>query len=290
MSSITDARVFLIMMGARKVGNALYAWGGETETEGGYDCSGFVCHILTETNRAWPGIYTGGRQTAKDIYRYYDQLGCPDINKVGDLAPGCLVFYFNKDKTPRNATHIALHVANVPDMHIAQGQSVFTTGVGPVAFEAGGSGSQATSPRAALQKSATIRVTATDTHGGQAWVAKDPFSHLEKVLNGEVDLNVAAATGGQNVLDKLASETDIGIADLRTAQAKVNPAGATRYNRQQELTGTWKHRDLPAPLPKFPTDSFEFAILVAHLQRALGIAPSKVDGKLGPGTLERMND
>ena len=27
MPNITDARVFLIMMGARKVGNALYAWG-----------------------------------------------------------------------------------------------------------------------------------------------------------------------------------------------------------------------------------------------------------------------
>ena len=99
MTSITDARVFLIMMGARKVGNALYAWGGETETEGGYDCSGFVSHILTETNRAWPGTYTGGRQTAKNIYRYYDELGCPDISKVKDLAPGCVVFYFSKGKT-----------------------------------------------------------------------------------------------------------------------------------------------------------------------------------------------
>ena len=287
MASVTDARVFLIMMGARKVGSALYAWGGETEVEGGYDCSGFVSHILTETNRAWPGLYAGGRQTAKGIYRHYDKLGCPDIRRVDDLKPGCVVFYFNRDKTPaQSATHVALHVANVPDMHIAHGNSVFTADVGPIAFEAGGAGSKATSPRAALKKSATIRVTATDTHGGQAWVAKDPFSYLERIFSGEVELDLVDATGGKNVIDHLAAQTNISAADLRKARAKVNPVSASKYNRSQETIGTWRHNQLPSPLPKFPTDSVDFAIIVAHKQRQQGFSPSKVDGKLGSGTLQ----
>ncbi len=289
MASVTDARVFLVMMGARKVGSALYAWGGESEVEGGYDCSGFVSHILTETNRAWPGIYTAGRQTAKGIYKFFDKVGCPDIKKVSDLKPGCVVFYFDRDKTPaRSATHVALHVTNVPDMHIAHGNSVFTADVGPVAFEAGGAGSKATSPRAALRKSATIRVTATDTHGGQAWVAKDPFSYLERIMSGEVELNLADATGGDNVLDTLADRTDISLRDLKRAHAKVNPVSASRYNRGQETQGKWRHRQLPAPLPDFPTDSVEFAILVAHKQKQAGLSASKIDGKLGPGTLRAI--
>ena len=285
MDSLTDARVFLIMMGARKIGSALYAWGGESEAEGGYDCSGFVSHILTETNRAWPGIYTAGRQTAKGIYRHYHKLGCPDIKKVSDLTPGCVVFYHDRDKTPRSTTHVALHVTNVPDMHILQGASSFTADVGPVAFEAGGAGAAARSPRAALPKSATIRVTATDLHGGQAWVAKDPFFHLQRILDGDVELDLAAAVGGRNALAHLTAKTDIPEAELRKAYARIDPIAAGRYNRAQEVKGTWDPQRPPAALRDFPTDSAEFAILVAHVQQMHGFKGAKVDGKLGPGTL-----
>lgn len=289
MGTLTDARVFLVLMGARKVGNALYAWGGETETEGGYDCSGFVSHILMETNRAWPGLYTGGRETAKGIYRHFDKLGCPDIRKVADLEPGCIVFYYNKNKTPQSATHVALHVANVPDMHIKHGQSAFTANVGPVAFEAGGSGSAATSPRAALCKSATVRVTATDVHGGQTWVAKDPFVHLQRILSGDVPLDLDAAVGGENALAKLASATSIAKNELQKARDRIDPVAASKYNRSQEINGAWEIGRLPAPLKSYPTDSVEFAILVAHLQRSLGFTAAKVDGKLGAGTMARMS-
>lgn len=290
MDRITDARVFLIMMGARKIGNALYAWGGETEAEGGYDCSGFVSHILSETNRAWPGIYTAGRQTAKGIYRHFDKLGCPDIDKLSELTPGCVVFYYNRDKTPRSATHVALHVTNVPDMHIMHGESAFTADVGPVAFEAGGSGSAAKTPRAALRKSATVRVTATDTHAGQAWVAKDPFVHLQRVLSGTVQVNLAEAIGGDTAVNRLTAQTSIAAKDLAKAHARIEPIAACRYNRSQEVNAAWSLRQLPAPLKKFPTDSVEFAILVAHTQISLGFRGASVDGKLGPGTLARLTD
>ncbi|HMB72364.1 MAG TPA: hypothetical protein VKQ06_02245, partial [Gammaproteobacteria bacterium] len=252
------------------------------------DCSGFVSHILSETNRAWPGFYTGGRETAKGIYRHFHKLGCPDIKDVAELKPGCIVFYHAKDKTPRSATHVALHVVTVPDMHIVHGASAFTANVGPVAFEAGGSGSAATSPRAALCKSATVRVTATDVHGGQAWVAKDPFFHLQRILNGEIDLDVDAAVGGEDALEKLAAGTDIAAADLKKAHARINPITAGKYNRARELAGEWQAGKLPAPLKKYPTDSAEFAILVAHFQRSFGFSGQHVDGKLGPGTLSHL--
>lgn len=290
MDKITDARVFLIMMAARKVGHALYAWGGEAETEGGYDCSGFVSHILTETNRAWPGIYTGGRLTAKNIYRHFDKLGCPDIKKVSDLKPGCVVFYHHRDKTPRSSTHVALHVTNVPDMHILHGNSAFTADVGPVAIEAGGSGSEARTPRAALRRSATIRVTATDVHGAeQVWVAKDPFFYLEKITSGEVELDLDAAVGGANALDRLASQTSISMPELKKAHARLKPVAASRYNRSEENKGAWKLSRLPTPLKRYPSDSVEFAILVAHLQKVHGLKGAKIDGKLGPDTLSLIS-
>ena len=37
-----NARVFLLMMAARMVGDYLYSWGGEEAAEGGFDCSGFA--------------------------------------------------------------------------------------------------------------------------------------------------------------------------------------------------------------------------------------------------------
>ncbi len=42
MSDHMDARVFLLLMAARMVGDYLYAWGGEEADEGGFDCSGFA--------------------------------------------------------------------------------------------------------------------------------------------------------------------------------------------------------------------------------------------------------
>ena len=48
--------------------------------------------------------------------------------------------------------------------------------IGPIAFESGGSGSAATSPREARKKTAGVRLTASDYQSdGVEWVAKDPF-------------------------------------------------------------------------------------------------------------------
>lgn len=169
MNNEMDARVFLLMMAARMVGDYLYSWGGEGADEGGFDCSGFVSIALMQAARAWPNLYDGGRSTAQDLYTYFDLRGCPDILQTGDLKPGCLVFY---RYTGKKFHHIAIHAAIVPDLHI-NGKVME---VGPVAFESGGGGSATTSPRAALRNSAAVRITASDWHGQNVeWVAKDPF-------------------------------------------------------------------------------------------------------------------
>jgi hypothetical protein len=169
MRDVTDARVFLLLMAARMVGDYLYAWGGEESDEGGYDCSGFASIALMQTARAWPLLYDGGRSTARGLYSYYEQRGCADITRVDDLLPGSLVFY----KRPgRSIHHVAIHATNVPNITLESG----AVKVGPVAFESGGGDSTCSSPRAALRKSAGVRLTASDYHGtGVDWLAKDPF-------------------------------------------------------------------------------------------------------------------
>jgi hypothetical protein len=289
MSSIMDARSFLILMGARKVGNYLYAWGGDAGEEPGLDCSGFVCSILTETNRAWPGLYTGGRTTASALYKWFDERGLPDINKMSDLTPGSIVFYHNKSKPTSKIFHVALHVTNVPDIRLKQGltNKFLSMPVGPVSFEAGGSGSDATTPRNALLKSATVRLTASDEHGrGVTWVAKDPFLLLERAAGGEIQPD-HSATGEESLVEALAKEASATPANMRKAQAKV-AATATSYNRQRELERLWSKNKLYKPLRNHPSDSSAFAILVAHYQRSNGFSSRDVDGKLGPGTYKHM--
>jgi hypothetical protein len=169
MDNNLDARVFLLMMAARMVGDYLYSWGGEEVDEGGFDCSGFVSIALMQAARAWPKLYSGGRNTAQGLYDYYHQRGCIDITDVAHLKPGCLLFY---RKPGKSFHHVAIHAATVPDLHI-NGR---TMEVGPIAFESGGGGSNTTSPRTALLASAAVRITASDWHGaGVEWVAVDPF-------------------------------------------------------------------------------------------------------------------
>ena len=81
MSSRTDARVFLLLMAARMVGNYLYFWGGEEADEGGFDCSGFASVALMQAARAWPELHDGGRSTAS---------GCTTttISEAAPTSPG----------------------------------------------------------------------------------------------------------------------------------------------------------------------------------------------------------
>ena len=72
-----------------------YVWGGESESEGGYDCSGFVYSVLNKCGMKVP------RTTAQG----YSALGRTVTNiQSGDLL------YFGKSAT--RITHIAIAVSS----------------------------------------------------------------------------------------------------------------------------------------------------------------------------------
>lgn len=177
-----DARMYFVFLATRLLGHHLYAWGGESDDEGGFDCSGLVSDCLIRTARAetWSQLYRGGRATASGLEAYYAGRGVEPITRAADLIPGALVFYVAAGAAPH---HVAIHVATVPSMRYPSrpGEPL---PFGPMAIEAAGAGSGATSPRAALLRSAGVRLSASDEHGGAAWRARDPFRLLDEDMMG----------------------------------------------------------------------------------------------------------
>lgn len=89
---------------AQKYIGTPYVWGGESISEGGMDCSGFVYNALKDAG------YKVGRTTAQG-YRSYGTK----INKA-DMQAGDLVF-FGKDK----ASHIGIYLGNGKMIHSSGG-------------------------------------------------------------------------------------------------------------------------------------------------------------------------
>lgn len=82
-----------------------YVWGGESMSEGGMDCSGFVYNALKDAG------YNIGRTTAQG-YRNYGS----SISK-SDMQPGDLIF-FGKGN---NASHIGIYIGNGQMIHSSGG-------------------------------------------------------------------------------------------------------------------------------------------------------------------------
>ncbi len=82
-----------------------YVWGGESMSEGGMDCSGFVYNALKDAG------YKVGRTTAQG-YRSYGT----SVSK-SDMQPGDLVF-FGKNG---NASHIGIYIGNGQMIHSSGG-------------------------------------------------------------------------------------------------------------------------------------------------------------------------
>ncbi len=85
---------------AKKYIGTPYVWGGESMSEGGMDCSGFVYNVLKDSG------FKYGRTTAQG-YRAYGTA----VNKK-DMQPGDLIF-FGKNK----ATHIGIYIGNGQMIH-----------------------------------------------------------------------------------------------------------------------------------------------------------------------------
>ena len=82
-----------------------YVWGGESEAEGGYDCSGFVFSVLNKCGMKVP------RTTAQG----YSVLG----KKVANIQSGDLLFF---GKSTKRITHIAIAI-NSTQMVESRGNS-----------------------------------------------------------------------------------------------------------------------------------------------------------------------
>lgn len=82
-----------------------YVWGGESEAEGGYDCSGFVYSVLNQCGMKVP------RTTAQG----YSGLG----KKVTNIQSGDLLYF---GKSVRRITHIAIAI-NTTQMIESKGNS-----------------------------------------------------------------------------------------------------------------------------------------------------------------------
>lgn len=82
-----------------------YVWGGESEAEGGYDCSGFVYSVLNKCGMKVP------RTTAQG----YSSLG----KKVSNIQSADLLYF---GKSVKRITHIAIAI-NSTQMIESQGNS-----------------------------------------------------------------------------------------------------------------------------------------------------------------------
>jgi cell wall-associated NlpC family hydrolase len=82
-----------------------YVWGGESMSEGGMDCSGFVYNALKDAG------YNVGRTTAQGYRNYGTSVG------KAEMQPGDLVF-FGKNN---DASHIGIYLGNGQMIHSAGG-------------------------------------------------------------------------------------------------------------------------------------------------------------------------
>lgn len=82
-----------------------YVWGGESMSEGGMDCSGFVYNALKDAG------YKVGRTTAQG-YRSYGT----SVSK-SDMQPGDLVFFGKNGE----ASHIGIYIGNGQMIHSSGG-------------------------------------------------------------------------------------------------------------------------------------------------------------------------
>ena len=90
---------------AQKYMGTPYVWGGESMSEGGMDCSGFVYNALKDAG------YDVGRTTAQG-YRSYGST----ISK-SDMQPGDLIFYGKNG----NASHIGIYIGDGKMIHSSGG-------------------------------------------------------------------------------------------------------------------------------------------------------------------------
>lgn len=98
----------IIVQNAIKYLGKPYVWGGESDAEGGYDCSGYVYNVLNDS-----GIKIG-RTTAQEYYNKYKG------NASNKKVAGALLFF---GKSVTSITHVAIASGDGVHMYESIGSS-----------------------------------------------------------------------------------------------------------------------------------------------------------------------
>lgn len=88
-----------IITAAKKYLGKPYVWGGESDAEGGYDCSGYVSNVLYDAGV----VKTFKRYTAQSLYNA--SVG----TKVTSKQEADIIFFGTSAK---NVTHVAIYAGN----------------------------------------------------------------------------------------------------------------------------------------------------------------------------------
>ncbi len=95
--SLDDASVRSLLEEAARYLGKPYVWGGSSP-ETGFDCSGFVCHVYTNS-----GTYSLPRTTAQGIYNQ-----CAPVSSA-DAEPGDIVFFTGTYQSGTPVTHVGIY-------------------------------------------------------------------------------------------------------------------------------------------------------------------------------------
>ena len=99
--ALSDEQFARMLKEAEKYLGWPYVWGGSSPSDGGFDCSGYVCWVVNNCGNGW----NVGRTTAEGLRRM-----CAYVSPA-DARPGDLVFFQGTYNT-EGASHVGIYVGN----------------------------------------------------------------------------------------------------------------------------------------------------------------------------------
>ena len=105
VDALSDAQFAALIHEAEKYLGMAYVWGGSSPSTG-FDCSGFVSYVFTNS-----GVYNMGRLTAQGIYDI-----CTPVSP-SDAKPGDIIFFTGTYNSGSPVSHVGIYVGNGEMIH-----------------------------------------------------------------------------------------------------------------------------------------------------------------------------
>lgn len=105
VDALSDAQFSALIHEAEKYLGMAYVWGGSSPSTG-FDCSGFVSYVFTNS-----GVYNMGRRTAQGIYDI-----CTPVSPT-DAKPGDIIFFTGTYNSGCPVSHVGIYVSNGQMIH-----------------------------------------------------------------------------------------------------------------------------------------------------------------------------